>query len=337
MRNSGVDMWILGGFLGSGKTTILNELLRDVGRQGRRVGVLVNDFGSVPVDATLLRGVARDDVVELGGGQIFCACLSGAFVKSIRIMAERDIDLLLVESSGLAKPAPLGDIVAAAVDGTAAAGAELVYRGFLCVVDASRFEKLEQVVNAVTEQVVFADAVVVNKLDIAEGDEAMRAVERVRALHPGVPVLRREDPGVTMAELEHAVAPGAAGTSAAVAGAPPATGVPRSFAGWDGPGRPVATGWYLPTGITVDALRDAVERVAPLSYRIKGYVSASGERWYVSAVGETVSIDPVEEDREVPEGLTVITAADVKVDRLLADSVAEATRRESNEHERARS
>ena len=329
MSGRRVEMWILGGFLGSGKTTVLNELLQDAARHGRRVGVLVNDFGSVPVDGTLLRGVDEDQVVELGGGQIFCACLSGSFVTSIATLARRDIDLLLIESSGLAKPAPMRDIVAAAVDAAAAVGTELAWCGLICVVDAPRFEKLEHVVNAVTEQVVSADVVVVNKIDLAEGDEAGRAAERIHALHPGVPLLWRENRALTLADLEEAVASAAAGSvserAAAASGrdpVPPPTAVPRSFAGWDGPGRPVATGWYLPEGISFDELRDAVERVAPLSYRIKGYVHASGKRWYVSAVGEAVSIDPVEEEGKVPEGLTVITAADLKVDRILAEAVS---------------
>jgi hypothetical protein len=144
-----------------------------------------------------------------------------------------------------------------------------------------------------------------------------------------VPLLWRENRALTLADLEEAGASAAAETAgegdAAAVGrrpVPPPTAVPRSFLGWDGPGRPVATGWYLPEGISFDELRDAVERVAPLSYRIKGYVHASGKRWYVSAVGEAVSIDPVEENREVPEGLTVITAADLKVDRVLAEAVA---------------
>ncbi len=323
MSDSHLDMWILGGFLGSGKTTVLNALLRDAAAQNRRVGVVVNDFGEINVDSTLVRGAEPDDIVELSGGQIFCACLSGSFVKSIGAVAARGVDLLLVESSGLAKPSPLADIVDAAVDASAG---RIRYRGFVAVIDAPRFGKLEYVVNAVTEQVVYADTVVINKIDLADDATVQAVTERVRTLNPGAAVFARERGVVSLKELDEAVGghpPGGRRLGHAVR-AENDGGSAQRFVGWGSPGRPVAVSWRLPANLTVGSLRNAVEAVSPLTYRIKGYVAASGELWFVSAAGESINIDRAEREATHYGGLTVIAAADININRVLEDALGAA-------------
>jgi G3E family GTPase len=326
MSDSHLDMWILGGFLGSGKTTVLNALLRDAATRNQRVGVLVNDFGEVNIDATLVRGAEADDIVELNGGQIFCACLSGSFVKAIGAVADRGVDLLLVESSGLAKPAPLTDIVEAAVE---ASGGRIRYRGFISVIDAPRFGKLEYVVNAVTEQVVYADIVVINKVDLADASTVKAVTERVRTLNPGAAVLTRERGALSLQELDEAVGdhpPVGPGVRAEND-----SGVAQRFVDWGSPGRPVAVSRRLPADLTVESLRKVIEAVAPLTYRIKGYAAASGTLWFVSAAGEEINIDRAEASPARTTGLTVIAAADINIDRVLDDAL----RAPEGERERA--
>ena len=96
---------LIGGWLGAGKTTLVNQLLRQA--DGRRLAVLVNDFGELGIDAGLITG-ASDEVLELAGG---CVCCSyGAdLVGTLRRVAARDPrpDALLIETSGVADPAGL--------------------------------------------------------------------------------------------------------------------------------------------------------------------------------------------------------------------------------------
>ncbi len=336
-----ISLWILGGFLGAGKTTVLNALVRnEAARRGeseyagpRRIGVVVNDFGSVGVDAAMLRGVDGDDVVELAGGQIFCACLSGSFVKSIVRLVERGVDLLLVESSGLAKPQPLRDIVNAATDAVAShagamAGRQLRYCGFAAVVDAPRFGKLERVVNAVTEQVVFADALIINKADLVEAETLNAVAARVGELNPQAAQLRTVRGELTLGDIE-----GALGSALSETGPPrgrAASKMPEgiSFRGWDGPGRPVAMQWSVPPGLSRAELQRVVEQLSLLTLRIKGFVRLDGELFSVSAAGAYVEIEYAEA-REAPsegsydgEGLTVIAPADVKVPELIDEALA---------------
>lgn len=95
---------ILSGFLGSGKTTLLRSLL--LHHSNRKVAVLLNDFGDIPVDGETLRrsGVEGGVVVEIGGGSVFCSCLREPFIKALANLAARDEDLIIVEASGMSDP-----------------------------------------------------------------------------------------------------------------------------------------------------------------------------------------------------------------------------------------
>ena len=74
MNESGRPLWIISGFLGTGKTTLLNHLLREFAPDP--LGVLVNDFGTLGVDAHLISPEREGPMIELNGGQIFCSCIS---------------------------------------------------------------------------------------------------------------------------------------------------------------------------------------------------------------------------------------------------------------------
>ena len=98
------ELIILSGFLGSGKTTLLRSLL--LRHSDRKIAVLLNDFGDIPVDGETLRrsGVEGGVVVEIGGGSVFCSCLREPFIKALANLAARDEDLIIVEASGMSDP-----------------------------------------------------------------------------------------------------------------------------------------------------------------------------------------------------------------------------------------
>ena len=95
------QLYVLTGFLGSGKTTILLKLLDSL--KGKKVGIIQNEFGKLGIDGTILR---NDDIqmVEINRGSIFCSCLKLSFVQALAEMAEHEFDYLFVESSGLGDP-----------------------------------------------------------------------------------------------------------------------------------------------------------------------------------------------------------------------------------------
>ena len=90
---------------GSGKTTLLNRVLDEATAQGKKVGVIINEWGQASVDSVIVH--ARDvEIEELNNGQVFCSCLSSDFIKVLALYAKRDLDAVVVETSGIIAAAP---------------------------------------------------------------------------------------------------------------------------------------------------------------------------------------------------------------------------------------
>ena len=163
-----LPLTVIGGFLGAGKTTLLNRLLSAPG--GRRVAVLVNDFGRIDIDAALIRS-RTDDMISLANG---CACCSvaGDLTKALIALAQREDppDAIVLEASGLADPRGIAQV--------ALANPALRLDGLLTVVDAETLgDRLadRDTGPMVTAQIDAADMIVLAKLDLLSADGQARA------------------------------------------------------------------------------------------------------------------------------------------------------------------
>ena len=103
-------LYLLTGFLGSGKTTFLTNVLEDL--SGNKVAVIMNEFGKVGIDGTIIQKEGME-IVEINRGSIFCSCLQLSFVSALIDMADRNMEYVFVESSGLADPSNIGDFLEA--------------------------------------------------------------------------------------------------------------------------------------------------------------------------------------------------------------------------------
>ena len=167
-----VPLTILTGFLGAGKTTLLNRILR--GDHGLRVGVLVNDFGSIDVDAELVVDV-EDGMVSLANGCVCCQ-IRDDLVDSVAELVDRDepVEYVILEASGVADPA---SIYMTFVDSSYRDRIRL--DSVTCVIDAEQVlaEDDPELVKLKLQQFGFADLVILNKVDLA-GVEGAIAVKR---------------------------------------------------------------------------------------------------------------------------------------------------------------
>lgn len=181
MNSGALPLSIVAGYLGSGKTTLVNHVLRNAG--GRRIGVLVNDFGSVNIDADLVES-ASGDIVRLGGGCVCCQFgddLTSAVMGLTALPDGERPDQLLLETSGVALPGPM---VASLrwLPGLSVAGA-------LVLVDAENVRNLADdrfVGDVVQSQISQADLLVVTKADLV--DDVGPVIEWLRT-RSGVPLL----------------------------------------------------------------------------------------------------------------------------------------------------
>ena len=207
---SKVPVLVLTGFLGSGKTTLLNHIL--TAPHGKRLAVIENEFGEVGVDDALLAENTRvqheEQIIEMMNGCICCTVRSDLIAVLQKLAArvragELRLDGILIETTGLADPAPVAQTFF--VDYSVKAFARL--DGIVTLVDARHIEqhldeeKPEGAENEAVEQVAFADRLLLNKVDLVSEADLGRVEARLRAINRFAPIQRCEQAAVDVGSL----------------------------------------------------------------------------------------------------------------------------------------
>jgi G3E family GTPase len=242
------------GFLGAGKTTVVNHVLAHA--EGRRIAAVVNDFGAINIDAELIAG-ASDGVVSLANGCICCS-LEGDLLRTLASILRRSPrpDHIVIETSGVADPT---DIVRNLMDPMIWKEAPL--ETVLCVVDAmTPPEKLDDAL--LRSQLRAADVVALSKTDLMDRTGCERIRDAVKAVRPGAVVVDAPH-GRVPAALLFPEDPDRA----------PATRAP-------GPRRPASDrfetmNWTSHRLVSLPRLQQAIGRLAPKLARAKGLFEAA--------------------------------------------------------------
>ena len=205
---------VLSGFLGAGKTTLLNHVLNN--RDGRRVAVIVNDMSDVNIDADLVQaGVdlrrGEEKLVEMSNGCICCTLRDDLLAEVRRLADEGRFDYLLIESTGISEPLP----VAATFDFRDEHGQSLAdvarLDTMVTVVDAVNLlrdfsshdflcdhgqalghDDTRTLVNLLTDQIEFADVIILNKTRDAGPERTDAARKIIKALNPGARLMETD-------------------------------------------------------------------------------------------------------------------------------------------------
>jgi G3E family GTPase len=178
MGDPRTHVYLITGFLGSGKTTFLNRVLDGFHGQ-RRLVVLMNEFGEIGLDGALIHGEGFD-LVEISRGSVFCVCVKTDFIKALHEIAHRlRPDLLLIESTGVADPTGLKRDL----------GLPIFRNRFrlveqFCIVDAVHFEDAFEVFASLEKQIRSSSVFIINKKDLASPEQIDRVKEIVRRIHP---------------------------------------------------------------------------------------------------------------------------------------------------------
>jgi G3E family GTPase len=184
MLNKKLPVTVISGFLGAGKTTLVNHFLSQ--NADTSIGVIVNEYGEVGIDGELI--IADENaLIEIRNGCICCTVRSD-LVAGVKALLERkdiNLDRLIIETSGLADPAPVLQTFLADADLLTKVELESV----IAVVDAANFRR--QIHDDIArEQIAFADLVILNKAELAGAPELEAIEGELHSLNPTAQVIR---------------------------------------------------------------------------------------------------------------------------------------------------
>ena len=215
-----VPVSLLTGYLGAGKTTVLNHVLNN--QEGYKVAVIVNDIGEVNIDASLIAkgGVVTqkdDNLVPLSNGCICCTLKEDLINQLIEISTSGKFDYILIEASGICEPAPIANSICIldGSDPTIDAPAVCYLDSITTVVDASRMADEfgagkhllknnldeEDIENLLIQQIEYCNTIILNKVDEVSDSEKKAVLEVIKALQPEAKIIETNYGKINVGEV----------------------------------------------------------------------------------------------------------------------------------------
>lgn len=269
-----IDLYLIGGFLGAGKTTFIQHLIAQLG--DAKLGLLVNEFGSISIDAPLLRD-GEIQLVEINNGSVFCACIGHGFTKTLKAFSEQPIDALLIESSGMADPSSMNTILNQMEPYLAR---PFNYRGLITIVDATSFEDYIDVILPLQNQVAAADLIILNKEDLVDPSILNSIRTTIFEYQSEAPIFVTKYGQIRLSEID-AFLINHGRTS-------PSYNTPEN--------RPESWTLITQTAQTQDAVEAFARALEKTTWRMKGYLKKDDGGWiHLDATGHHIVLDYLED------------------------------------------
>lgn len=276
-----IPLFVLTGFLGAGKTSLLNQIMHQ--EPDVQTGIIMNEFGELGIDGLLIQQQGLD-LVEINNGSIFCSCRFDQFADALIHFSTLPIQRLIIETSGLSDPANIERIL---YELHPKLTRPIGLQKTISIIDSKSFQTHLQAMPAITRQIQYSHVLLMNKIDLVSETMRQEIAAALRELNPFAPIIQSTytqiDPSKWMYQTSEFELP-----------APDAsTNLPQN--------RPktvllVANQTYNKTDI-----QKFLAMIAPLSFRIKGFIATTEGWMYVDGVNQDISIRPSIIEREQSE------------------------------------
>jgi len=200
-----IPVTIITGFLGSGKTTLVNNILRG-NEHGLKIAVIENEFGAVSIDEQLVSEniKEKEDIISMDNGCV-CCTIRGDLVRALLTLKDRakKFDCVIIETTGLADPAPVAFTFF--INPEIADHYQL--DSILCLVDAKHVQmhleevKEEGCVNEAVQQVAFADRILLNKIDLVDEEYLIKTTNVLRSINASADVIRTKNSNIDLKKV----------------------------------------------------------------------------------------------------------------------------------------
>ena len=172
------QVFLITGFLGSGKTTFLNRIIARF-PSDKKLTILMNEFGEIGIDGTLVEGDAID-MMEISRGSIFCVCVKTDFIKGLyELNTKVKPDILIMESTGVANPSDLKRDLKLPIFND-----RFQFKEQFCILDAVHFQDAFETYASLEKQIASSTVFIINKIDLATKESIGKIKQIVGQFHP---------------------------------------------------------------------------------------------------------------------------------------------------------
>ena len=288
-----IKVILITGFLGAGKTSLVNNLLKI---KKKKVGVLVNEFGKTGIDGKLIKGT-EENITELNNGSIFCSCIKEDFIQALSEMKGYDIEYLFIEASGLSDPSNIKKILEVVEK---VHNYKYDFSGSICMVDAQYFLKQYELLPSLKRQIQHSSTIIINKMDLQNDEEIKKIEGLIKKINPESYIVKTQFSHIDkniFNEMKDNKRPPKESTNV-----------------WEN--RPKTL--YLKSDVSLDiiSLEKFLKEINGSTYRIKGFVNTDKGLYKISSVNKQLEISPWTDTEESTQ-IVIISSVGIKIISLV--------------------